>query len=51
MNIAWAYDYSFPNHGSGYTTIVYLYFDVISSANNGGTITSYSDDVNIGNPS
>jgi len=51
VNIAWAFDYSFSNAGSGFTTIVTLYYDVVSTVSNGGTIVSRSDAVNVGNPS
>jgi len=51
VNIAWAFDYSFSNAGSGFTTIVTLYYDAVSTVSNGGTIVSRSDAVNVGNPS
>lgn len=49
INIGWSYDYSFANSGSGYATTVILYWDVVGSTSNGGTLTSYSDTVIIDN--
>jgi len=49
VNIAWAYDYSFAGAGAGYGTNVFLYWDVIGPASNGGVITAYNDDVIINN--
>lgn len=49
VNIAWAYDFSFAGSGAGYGTDVFLYWDVVGSTSNGGTITAYNDDVVIDN--
>lgn len=51
-NVAWSFGYSFANNGaSGYTTTVIFHYDIIGSTSNGGTITSGTDTVLIGNPS